>query len=254
MSRAGYACDTDALCQGRTGTCWYVATVTFMWKSQDFLRDECGIEFNESTKKFLELTVEQCKAEKQIGPGSEECLMLPPGVETVYRKRGIAPTLESGGSAINLLVSFFIDSNVRVFYSRRPPQEWQIKHAFREFDVVVIDKLSSALGITEDKAMSDTLGPIIMLSIMAEARETPQTHVLVGAIVRVQHPNGLHAIAIVRCKSSSTNFMICDSATGQCYDGARETTFEYGKLHGTIIKVSFVYAKRKALFADMAFQ
>lgn len=256
MSRASSACDTDALCQGQTKTCWYVATVTFMWKLQDFLRKECGIEFNAITKQFLRFTVGQCDAQKKIGPGSEKCLMLPPGVDRAYKKRsnlkGFA-SLQSGGMAIDLLIAFFDYSNIRAFHSRRKPQDWQIGYVFREFDVVAIDKPPNALGFAEaDPQMTAASGAIMMMGMMAEARDTPKTHVLIGAFVRVRHSAGGHVITIVRCHARPESFMVCDSSTGQCYDGAKESTFLYGNYHATIRVVSFIYARKADGFSDIA--
>lgn len=253
------ACDTTPLCQGATDTCWYVSTATFLWKARGALAALCGITLPEDISRFVQTVAETCA----LG-GGVQCLNLPKDVMRAYmRKReslgqsGSKPTLDSGGSANVLLATLLIKSGAAtdIFNNPRAALDKLFDTSFPATRVFIVVRPVRYLGLP-DKSLDGLSGPRMLIGMLAEARSCPKSVTLLGAFVRVKYKASrlAHVFAIVRC-GTDNSFVICDSATGRCWDGASKTPFATKtKDPATFINVSFVYGRLVPAFVDAAAQ
>jgi hypothetical protein len=247
------ACDTAALCQGQTSTCWYVSAVTFLWKTRGALA-QCDITLPRDIEAFVQSVAETCARGVQ-------CLNLPGDTLRAYmdlrasrQNRGDKPTLYSGGDASLLLAALLKTAGVATDVFNNPTRALSgLVGTFRATRVFVVSRPPTHLGVPNASPVDRLSGPRMLIGMLAEARACPKSVTLLGAFVSTRNTvtGRNHVFTIVRCGTHNT-FMICDSATAQCWDGASEQPFEFGSIgNRTFRRVSFVYG-RLASFVDAA--
>lgn len=251
-------CDTAALCQGQTPTCWYVAVVTFLWKSKSLLKSQFGITLPPDIDAFVEAAVSTCST-----TGPQTCLNIPPAVLSKYTEQKYTafalpvPEQLVSGDPSKLLSAIMNAAGYPTAapHAKTPPT--LLRRVLRDDTtrVLILAHSMRKLGFsTTTPPVTPGAGAILLQGMLAELRESPDGFELIGAFVHTRNTatNRGHVITIVRCGTERT-FMICDSATAECWDGSTQRPLAYG-LQPTreFRRVSFVYGRLRPPFIDAA--
>lgn len=220
-------CDTSlALCMGQEA-CWYISTATILYKCQKILNRISDIQYTLAVQQWLDKVVAQCTSSNE-----PECVFLPDAVKSAYsnliEEDVETIDLDSGGTPVFLLMAFLdvLGCNIEVFDT--PEMNWKMLDQKKVHPYVIMNTVeANVLGVPDGHMVSGATSPIILLAFKFEERKTPGNFILIGGIVYIEpgYDAPGHALAVIRCNHQiGSNFMICESTKGVCYDGSDTTS------------------------------